>query len=253
MIAGFSFTDNICLGSCITFTDTTSGDPVLWSWDFGTNVTPITSSEQNPGLVCFNTSGAYTIQLTVTNAAGVSASTTNTITVFDSPTITAFNDTIIDLGGNVDLNSTTTYFGDILWSPNTFYIDCDTCLNTYAQPEENTSYIVNITDYNGCFAQDTIDVQVNFIEGLGVPEAFSPNADGINDQLVVKGFGLEKLKFSIYNRFGQLVFQTNEQNNGWDGSFNGLPVNSGVFVWVLEYTLLNNSTGVLKGNTTLIR
>jgi len=253
ILAGFEFADNICLGSCINFTDTSSGTPVSWLWDFGTSTTPITSTDQNPSTICFNTAGVFTIQLTVTNADGESNSTTNSITVFDSPTITAFHDTLIDLGGVAELNSSTTTFGDVLWTPNTYYINCDTCLTTYAQPQLNTDYIATITDLNGCTAKDTVKVRVNFIEGIGVPQAFSPNADGNNDQLVVKGFALEKMKFTVYNRYGQLVFQTDNQNNGWDGSFNGKPENPGVFVWTLEYTFLNYTTGSQKGNTTLIR
>jgi len=61
------------------------------------------------------------------------------------------------------------------------------------------------------------------------------------------------MKFTVYNRYGQLVFQTDNQNNGWDGSFNGKPENPGVFVWTLEYTFLSYTTGSQKGNTTLIR
>jgi gliding motility-associated-like protein len=253
LLAGFEYDDNICVGSCINFTDTTTGNPVSWSWDFGTDALPITSVDQNAGPICFDTPGIYTIQLTVTDAAGASNSTTNSITVFDLPTITAYYDTLIDLGGEVELNSLTTNFGDILWTPDTYFIDCDTCAITYAQPQLNTDYFVTITDPNGCTAHDTVKVSVNFIEGLGVPEAFSPNGDGINDQLVVKGFGITKMKFTVYNRYGQLVFQTENQKHGWDGSFNGKPLNPGVFVWTLEYALLNNSTGLLKGNTTIIR
>lgn len=253
MLAGFEYDDNICVGSCISFTDTTTGNPVSWSWDFGTEASPITSTEQNPGPVCFDTVGIYTIQLTVTDASGASNSTTNSITVFDIPTIIAYHDTLIDLGGEAELNSLTSNFGDILWTPNTYYINCDTCAITYAQPQENTDYFVTITDPNGCTAHDTVKVMVNFIEGLGVPQAFSPNADGINDQLVVKGFGITRMKFSVYNRYGKLVFQTEDEEHGWDGSFNGQQLNPGVFAWTLEYSLLNGSTGLLKGNTTLIR
>ena len=253
MIAGFSFQDNICAGSCIDFTDTTSGNPVSWSWDFSTGATPISSTDQNPTGICFNTAGVYSIQLTVTDAGGTSVSTTNSITVFDNPTVSAELDTLIDLGGQADLIATSPNIGDFLWTPDTYYIDCDTCATTYAQPQLNTDYIVVFTDPNGCTAQDTVKVDVNFIEGIGVPQAFSPNGDGHNDQLVVKGFGIEKMSFKIYNRYGQLVFESDDQEHGWDGNFKGKEENPGVFVWTLEYRLLNNSSGILKGNTTLIR
>ena len=124
---------------------------------------------------------------------------------------------------------------------------------TFAAPFENTDYIVIHTDQNGCTAQDTVTVQVNFIEGIGVPTAFSPNGDGNNDVLYVLGFGIESMRFSVYNRYGQKVFETTDQNIGWDGTHHNKDVNQGVFTWVLEYNLLNGSGGILKGNTTLIR
>ena len=61
------------------------------------------------------------------------------------------------------------------------------------------------------------------------------------------------MNFKIYNRYGQLIFETDNQNHGWDGSFKGKAENPGVFVWVLDYQLLNGATKLIKGTTTLIR
>jgi gliding motility-associated-like protein len=132
-------------------------------------------------------------------------------------------------------------------------VACDTCAFTSADPWVTTAYIVTLTDVNGCAGQDTVDIYVNFIEGIGVPSAFSPNADGHNDVLYVKGVGIVALNFSVYNRYGQKVFETLDQNIGWDGTYLGRDENSGVFTWILEYNMVNNSAGILKGNTTLIR
>ncbi|MGV6860245.1 MAG: PKD domain-containing protein [Putridiphycobacter sp.] len=253
LLAGFSFNDDLCLGDCINFTDTSSGSIVAWQWDFGSNATPQNATGQDPGTICFNAIGVQQIQLTITDAGGNSVSVTNNLTVHDIPTVQAELDTLIDLGGTVDLISNSPNFGTYLWTPDTYYIDCDTCAVTTAKPEFDVDYIVVFTDPNGCTAQDTVSVEVNFIEGIGVPDAFSPNGDGQNDLLVVKGYGIEKMTFKIYNRYGQLVFETNEQTNGWDGTFKGRDENPGVFTWVLEYRLLNNATGTQSGNTTLIR
>lgn len=253
MIAGFSYPDNICVGTCVTFTDTTTGFPTSWSWDFGPDITPISSSEQNPEMICFNTPGVYEIQLTVTDGIGDVFSTTNSITVLESPTITTELDTLIDLGGYAELISFSPSIGNYLWTPDTYYIECDTCSTTLASPLLDTDYIVVFTDLNGCSVQDTVKVTVTFIEGIGVPQAFSPNGDGHNDQLVVKGLGIDQMNFKIYNRYGQLIFETDEQNHGWDGSFKGKAENPGVFVWVLDYELLNGTRNLIKGTTTLIR
>jgi gliding motility-associated-like protein len=101
--------------------------------------------------------------------------------------------------------------------------------------------------------EDTISVKVNFIEGIDLPQAFSPNADGNNDILKVKGFGIDNMTLKIFNRNGQLVYSTKNQNEGWDGNHKGKAVNPGTYVWMLDYKLINGSKGSKKGSTTLIR
>lgn len=251
LVAGFSYPDNICTGQCITLTDTSSGNITDWAWDFGGGATPNTSTEQSPE-VCFLTDGVYDIQLTLTDLAGDNASVTNQITVVTGPSITALADTIIELGGQADLIALSPTPGDYLWTPDV-NVDCDTCSTTWADPWQDQDYIVTISDVNGCTAEDTVSVYVNFIVAIDVPTAFSPNGDGNNDVLYVKGFGINGLTFSIYNRYGEKVFETLDQKIGWDGTFLGKNENSGVFTWILEYNLVNGGSGRRSGNTTLVR
>lgn len=251
LVAGFSYPDNICSGQCITLTDTSSGNITDWAWDFGGGAVPNNSSEQNPE-VCFLTAGVYDIQLTLTDLAGDNASVVNQITVVDGPSVTALRDTIIELGGQADLIALSPTPGSYLWTPDD-NIDCDTCSTTWADPWQDQQYIVTITDVNGCSAEDTVDVYVNFIVAIDVPTAFSPNGDGNNDVLYVKGFGINGLTFAVYNRYGEKVFETLDQKIGWDGTYLGKDENSGVFTWVLEYNLVNGGSGRRSGNTTLVR
>ena len=240
----------ICQGDCITFTDSTTGPVNYWNWTFGNGANPATSSLPNP-TVCFDSTGVINVDLEVAGAGDTSVFS-GTITVFAPPTVTAGNDTLIDLGGAADLWATGSGPGTWLWTPGG-NVACDTCAVTTASPFLNTLYIVQLTDINGCNGYDTVDVQVNFIEGIDVPSAFSPNGDNHNDILFVKGIGIETMTFSVYNRYGERVFVSDNQNIGWDGTFRGRDENSGVFTWMLEYKLVNGSVGVLKGNTTLIR
>lgn len=252
MVAGFSYNDNICEGDCITFTDTTTGTPISWLWDFGGGATPNTSTDQNP-VVCFDASGTFNIQLTTSDAGGNTSSTTNSISVFALPTVTAELDSVIDIGGEVELLAAGSGTGHYAWTPAEGEIDCDTCSSTFAKPLVDTEFWVTFTDVNGCTATDSVRVFVNFIEGIGVPQAFSPNGDENNDILFVKGYGIDQLNFKVFNRYGQLVFETSDQNIGWDGKFKGRDENPGVFAWVLEYTFITGKSGVTSGNTTLIR
>lgn len=254
--AGFSYSDLVCVGDCVTFTDTSSGDPVEWLWTFGGifggDVEPTASTDQNP-TACFNVPGVFDVQLTVTNALGESSSTTHSITVFPSPTVVAGTDTIIELGGSALLFANASIpSGDFIWTPDE-YIDCEDCPSTMASPPEDMVYEVKFVDVNGCSDTDTVRVFVNFIEALGVPDAFSPNGDGKNDVLYVKGFGLEKMTLTIFNKYGELIFESRDQRVGWDGTFRGRPENPGVFTWVLEYQFINGKGGSLKGTTTLVK
>lgn len=250
VIANFEFDNNICVGECITISDISAGPVATWAWDFGGAVDPTTSTVQHPEL-CFNTIGEFTIVLTVTNATGATSTISNSITVNDKPTIDAANDTIIEIGDSAPLITSTASSGAYVWSPDD-HIDCVNCPITSANPRESITYTVHFTDENGCTASDTVMILVNFVQGIGVPTAFSPNGDGFNDVLFVKGFGIEAMNFMVYNRFGEAIYSSTEQNIGWDGTFKNRKQNPGVFTWVLQYTLNDGKYRQLRGNTTLI-
>jgi gliding motility-associated-like protein len=86
----------------------------------------------------------------------------------------------------------------------------------------------------------------------GVPQAFSPNDDGNNDMLFVMGsvFGMD---LQVFNRWGQLVFESKDRSIGWDGTFDGKPCNPGVFAWRLTGMMANGDIVDTKGNVTLVR
>jgi gliding motility-associated-like protein len=108
------------------------------------------------------------------------------------------------------------------------------------------------TNY-GC--SDTLcrQVYVDVIPSIGVPNAFSPDGDGVNDFLFVYGLGIETLDFKVYNRWGQLVFETNDRNRGWDGTFKGVPQEMDAYAWIATATFITGSSKTLKGNVTLVR
>lgn len=240
-----------CVGDCIEITDLSTGAVAAWAWDFGGAATPATSTEQHP-VICVTTAGVYTIALTTTSSTGAISTVSHSLTVFNNPTLVAVNDTIIDLGGEATLIAATLSTGTYSWVPSQ-NMDCSTCQITVVSPPESVTYTVTMEDENGCTASDTVMVLVNFVEGVGVPTAFSPNGDGFNDVLFVKGYALESISFNVYNRYGEVVFSTTDQRIGWDGTFENKDENPGVFTWVLYYQFINGKSGSQKGNTTLIR
>ena len=174
------------------------------------------------------------------------------MTVNALPIISTQLDTIIELGGEANLIATCPSDGAYSWSP-TQYVDCPDCGITTTSPEDSTMYTVTFIDENGCKDQDQVMVLVNFIKGVGLPTAFTPNGDGANDILFIKGVGLAAVSLVIYNRYGEVVFETTDQNIGWDGTFKGREENPGVFTWVLQYDFITGDRGMQRGNTTLIR
>ncbi|MFT5820724.1 MAG: gliding motility-associated-like protein [Crocinitomix sp.] len=77
------------------------------------------------------------------------------------------------------------------------------------------------------------------------------NADGINDVLFVQGYNLKEVHLEVYNKYGEGVFATSDQDIGWDGTYRNKDENPGVFTWVLNYNLVDGRVGRISGNTTL--
>lgn len=252
----FDMPSQLCVGDCITIKDISTGGTIEeWAWTFGGlfggGIEPEASTEQNPE-ICVISAGSYTITLTATSQTGAVTSISKDLNVYNNPILSASLDTIIDLGGRAELIAATSSTGDFIWSPDN-NIDCPECPITIASPEESVTYTVDFVDENGCKGTGTVMVLVNFIEGVGVPTAFSPNGDGNNDVLFVKGYALASVSFTVYNRYGEEIFTTTDQNIGWDGTFENRDQNPGVFTWLLQYEYINGRTGSQKGNTTLIR
>ncbi|MEY4876329.1 MAG: hypothetical protein RL708_1478 [Bacteroidota bacterium] len=105
----------------------------------------------------------------------------------------------------------------------------------------------------GC--ADTIckEVLVDVETSIGVPNAFSPDGDGQNDFFKVYGYAIDQFDFRVFNRWGQLVFQTTNRHEGWDGTFNGKQQEMDVYAWTLNVTFLTGEKRRLKGNVTLVR
>lgn len=129
--------------------------------------------------------------------------------------------------------------------------------HNYSAPYATTPYVVRytVTDSFGCenTVQKTIKVYSSCY--LAIPNAFTPNGDGKNDYLYpLNAIKAEKLNFKVYDRWGQLIFQTNNWKHGWDGTYKGSPQPSGVYVWFLTYVDRDSKQPrQMKGTAALIR
>ncbi|MCB9080579.1 MAG: PKD domain-containing protein [Lewinellaceae bacterium] len=139
------------------------------------------------------------------------------------------------------------------WSPATG-LNTTTGAQVIASPTDTTTYTVTVSR-NGC--EKTLEVTINVVPpcvtSVFVPNAFSPNGDGRNDVLFVRGFGIETMRFIIYNRWGQEIFVSQSLTNGWDGTYKGKAVPPDVYGWYLEVQCGSEDIVRKKGNVTLLR
>lgn len=144
----------------------------------------------------------------------------------------------------------------IVWTPNV----CGSCLTFSEIAEGNISYDVLLEDQNGCKASDKINVFVKPVRRVFIPNVFSPDGNGINDNFFIfSDGGVEKIKnLRIYDRWGELLFensniQPNDPKVGWNGKFKGQKLDNGVYVFVAEIVFTDGETEIYKGDITISR
>ncbi len=212
-----------------------------YSWNNGSTTNSISGLTTGTYSVVVNDANNCTkiISISINNIAG--------------PVADAGSAVSINLGESTSLNGS----GGVSynWSPSTT-LSCTTCSNPMASPTETTMYILVVTDESGCSSSDSVIVTVSLECGLFyVPNAFSPNGDGENDVLALytNSICLKSFIFTIYDRWGEKIFETNNINDYWDGRFKGKDLDVGVFSFLIMSTLNDKETTIRKGNVTLVR
>lgn len=177
-----------------------------------------------------------------------SLSSSNCCSGSHTPSITACCDTSIQVGQSVQLTSS----GGVsyMWVPATG-LSCTNCPDPSASPLTSTTYTLVVSD-SGCSAQQIITIDIG-CGNLFIPDAFSPNGDGQNDELYVRDDCIRIMDFIIWDRWGNKVFETTDKNIGWDGKFKGQAMNTGTFVYLLTATMYDGSKVQKKGSIALVR
>jgi gliding motility-associated-like protein len=115
-------------------------------------------------------------------------------------------------------------------------------------------YNVQVTSNNGCFSTETVHLRWSGIP-FYMPNAFTLDGDGLNDcfQPVVKYYLINQFHISIFNRWGELVFETNDIFQGWDGTYEGKPAMGSVYVYRIDYSSQPGITETVSGSLVLVR
>jgi gliding motility-associated-like protein len=167
----------------------------------------------------------------------------------------AGHDTSVVVGQPLQFNASggTNY----LWSPSTGldHINIANPIGIYFAEIDSIRYKVLVSNLAGCIDSAYVRVRVYKTNpSVFVPSAFTPNGDGLNDVIRPIAVGIKQIEnFSIFNRWGQLVFSTTVNGQGWDGKIGGRLQSSGVFVWMVKAIDYLDKPVFLKGTVTLIR
>lgn len=144
------------------------------------------------------------------------------------------------------------------WTPPSG-LSCSDCQNPVLTVSQPTSYILSVQNTFVCFGSDTLVVN-SFCKSsqVFVPNAFTPDGDGLNVSLMVRVTGIRVKSFRIFNRWGNLVFEKlnfapNDPGYGWNGKVNGVPASPDVFVYTAEVICDSGVIQTIKGNTTILK
>lgn len=196
--------------------------------------------------------GSYPLKVKVTNSIGCESEKDITINVSNSATI------------NVNPSFATIYYGDEIqliasgaayytWSPE-LTLSSPYLSNPIARPLEHTVYTVIGFNEEGCMGTAEAEIAIKYSTEILIPNAFTPNGDGVNDVFNVIATGPWTLvNFSIFNRYGENIFHTFDKEKGWDGRHQGEYVDQGVYFYLIEIMLPNGEWNTYKGDLTLIR
>jgi gliding motility-associated-like protein len=252
-------TANADSAKCFGYTD----GSILAQASFGSpayTFTLSTGAENSTGYFGDLSAGSYSV--TVKDANNCTADVSLNVEQPDSVSIILdpSDDIYINLGDKANINATSNY------DPAAFYnwrpaagLNCDTCRSIVVNVVNNTPYVLTVTAYpNGRPCTADRDIMVNVIPNydLYIPNLFSPNGDGRNDLFSINGNlgAIKKFEMQIFDRWGELVYQSYDQKFAWDGFVNGTDAPSDVYVYIMKVTFINNFTQKMyKGSVTLLR
>jgi gliding motility-associated-like protein len=192
-----------------------------------------------------NAPGVYYVAVRDANQCEGS-DTTRITTLLSLPSNFLPADTFICSYGKLDIQPKKNY-NKYLWSNNAG--------TSFISVNKPGVYSLKVTDENNCTGEDSIIVSLkDCLNGFYIPTAFSPNNDGVNDfYKPVIGGNVIQYQFTIYNRWGEIIFTSNELNKGWNGYFKGSLQESHAFVWTCRYQLEGEPVKNEMGTVVLVK
>jgi gliding motility-associated-like protein len=250
--ANISAPDSVCVDSQLQLngSGTSTAGIITYVWKPGKEVSDslVAVTTATP-----KTSTTYSLIVTDGNGCMSPPAVQNVYVQMPPPNIQW--DTTVVVGQIVPLNTGTGPNYTYTWTPTTD-LSCLNCIQPTSTTTVNVTYSVEVMDNMGCFrVTNTYSIYVDPVTSVDVPTAFTPNGDGVNDVIYVDGWGIKKLNyFKIFNRWGQLLFESYDIKVGWDGYYKGVPQNMETYVYQVSVeTYLNKEELVKTSSFRLIR
>ncbi len=243
----FEVSDSVCAGQAITLIPKTDSTIIELRWGFDDGISTIAGME--PIQYSYDRAGDFVVHLNAKFRACPELSYQAMIHVYPFPAVDLGPDTsLCPNDPPIVLSSRQMDQPGVQYHWNTGAIAHSISISHPAM------YVLTATSQYGCAASDTIEVYKGCY--IAIPNVFTPNRDGMNDYFFPREALSKKLsgfRMQIYNRWGQLLFETNKTNgSGWDGTFNGVDQTEGAYIYVVE-AIIGNKTEKYQGNVTLLR
>ncbi len=246
-----------CAPLCMTFTATNNGTikSCDWKFDDGGSDNNINTSR------CFNIAGQYTVAATVTDNNGCVSSTTYSLESYPVP-VADFNYAPIKPLVNTEVNFTDASHGADIKKYDWYFTNqpkphSNLQNPTYIYTEAGTYGVAMvITSNHGCMDTIVKNIIVGEDFEVFVPNAFTPNGDGLNDVFQPKGYGFSKYELQVFDRWGEKVFASNDVTQGWAGNYQKRGdnvVEEGTYVWRITLTTVFGKSSELTGNVTVMK
>jgi gliding motility-associated-like protein len=196
-------------------------------------------------------SGVFIYTVTGSNNNCTSTATVEVL-VNPLPIVNAGVDTTI----NIDNTVTLTGFGNtsvgFIYASDGTPFSCNYCPTVTVNPQNSTCYTLEGINEFGCRATDVVCVTVTKDWSVFIPNAFTPNGDIHNEVFIPMGYAIDEIKLTIYDRWGHVVFKSNDTVIGWDGTKNGKICEQGVYVYQAEITAMSGEKVIRTGHVTLL-
>lgn len=242
IVPSVSSNTSLCYGQKTTLY-ASGGNTYRWSPARGLNATQMSAVVASPTVTT-----EYTVQVSRNSRCGVE--TRVLVIVNPVPEVDAGRDTTFNLDEVAQISARGT--GTLTW----IYgegIACPGCPETQVFPERSGCYRIEAVNAEGCKASDEVCLEITSDYAVYIPNSFTPNGDGLNDSFLVFGTGISATSLQIFNRWGELIFSSQDPLQGWDGSYKGSLCETGTYTFVFKYTGLNRKKHTKAGSIYLAR